>query len=255
MRSVALVITAAAFLAVASPSWSNSNPETAAEEIPPPRVEGVFFDRPHEATLLFFNDKRKPVYLLRVTPEELTCKQGPEEEGIVRFSSKDGAVVEVQTGRGGKFVLNRSTNLFEVAVPEPPAEPALKLTRLEQAILDIANEERKNAGLQALTPDEKLFQIAREHSENMARQDWLGHVLDGKDPGRRARDVGYTALVTENAAWGHADAADVMRGWMTSPGHRANLLDSQATEVGIGQAVSPRTGPYYTMVFGIRRAR
>ena len=153
----------------------------------------------------------------------------------------------MQTPRGGKFVLNKATSVFEVAVPEPPADvkagdkpKALELTRLEQAILDLTNEERKKASLPPLKVNEKLVLLARAHSENMAKQNRMDHVLDGKDPMQRARDAAYGPFVAENCAWGAQSAPEVVRGWMESAGHKANILNPKATEVGIGHAFSPK---------------
>jgi uncharacterized protein YkwD len=146
------------------------------------------------------------------------------------------------------------------ALDPPPAqgkegdkqkEPKLELTKLEQEILDLTNQERKKEGLPPLKPNEKLFQAARAHSQNMAKQDKLHHVLDGKDPIQRAKEVGHSGFVAENIAWGARSAPEVVRMWMGSPGHKANILDKRAVEVGIGVA-SARSGPYYTMVFGLQ---
>jgi hypothetical protein len=82
----------------------------------------------------------------------------------------------------------------------------------------------------------------------------LSHTLQGSwqpSLANRADFVGfdYRAL-GENIAYGYQNAAAVMQGWMNSPGHRANILYSQYTAVGIGVRVNAAGVPYYTQEFG-----
>lgn len=152
------------------------------------------------------------------------------------------------------FVLRRALDRFleppAKTVPAPAGKPGFALSAEEQAVLDLSNRERERAGLPPLRADEKLCQAAREHSTNMARQDRLDHVLDGKDPGQRLRDVGYRSFGWgENCAAGQRTAAEAVSTWMNSPGHRANILNGSFTEIGIGIAPNGRGGHYYTQVF------
>ena len=48
---------------------------------------------------------------------------------------------------------------------------------------------------------------------------------------------------------GYPDAASVMDGWMNSPGHRANILSGNVTQIGVGLAYAADGSPYWTMVF------
>ena len=133
--------------------------------------------------------------------------------------------------------------------PSKPAGP--KLSKIEQEILDRTNAERSKAALAALEIEAKLLQAAREHSANMAKQGKLEHELDGKTPADRVKAVGYKFLnLAENIAAGPRTAADVVKGWMESDGHRANLLGADYVEIGIGVATDSQGRPYYTQVFG-----
>jgi uncharacterized protein YkwD len=57
-------------------------------------------------------------------------------------------------------------------------------------------------------------------------------------------------LAGENIAWNYRSAEDVMEGWMTSAGHRANILNAGFREIGVGVRYNNRGEPYYCQVFG-----
>jgi uncharacterized protein (TIGR03000 family) len=125
------------------------------------------------------------------------------------------------------------------------------LSKDEQAVLDLVNQQREKAGLGALRSNALLLRAAREHSANMARQDKIGHELDGKGPGDRLAAVGYQSFGWgENVAAGQRTPAEAMDSWMTSEGHRANILGPDFQEIGIGVATSPGGTRYWTQVFG-----
>jgi uncharacterized protein YkwD len=127
----------------------------------------------------------------------------------------------------------------------------LKLTKDELAVVELTNKERKACGLCELTPNPQLFEAARTHTLNMASQNKLQHTLDGKSAGERVRAVGYRSGGTgENIAWNQRSATDVVRCWMNSAGHRANILNAGYTEIGIGIAYNSKGELYWTQVFG-----
>jgi uncharacterized protein YkwD len=130
--------------------------------------------------------------------------------------------------------------------------PAFKMTPEEAQLLELTNRERKKKELPLLRPSPLLFQLARAHSANMARQGKMEHVLDGKTPFERLRDAGYPVLKgAENiAACDTSDTlAGVVREWMSSKGHRENILSPEYTETGLGLAHEKGGRIYYTQVF------
>lgn len=130
----------------------------------------------------------------------------------------------------------------------PPEKIALAAE--ERALLARVNEERKKEGLGALRPHPKLFESARAHSKNMAAQDKLAHVLDGKTPLERLKDSGYKfRTMGENVAAGQRTASEAMDTWMESELHRANILNGGFTEVGFGVAATKDGKRYWTQVF------
>ncbi len=121
-------------------------------------------------------------------------------------------------------------------------------------VLRLTNAERTAAGCAALAWDSRLAAAAAEHSADMARHDYFSHTsLDGRSFSTRISAAGYSwSRVAENIAAGHPTPAAVVASWMTSEGHRANILDCRLTELGVGVARSPATGerPYWTQDFG-----
>jgi uncharacterized protein YkwD len=111
------------------------------------------------------------------------------------------------------------------------------------------NAERATAGCAPLSADSGLAAVARAHSADMRDRDFFSHDNpDGLDPFDRAAAAGLDARA-ENIAYGYADAAEVMAGWMGSRGHRENILDCDLRTLGVGVATGPG-GPWWTQLFG-----
>ncbi len=115
----------------------------------------------------------------------------------------------------------------------------------EKYFLELINASRAQAGLKPFAFDAELVTSAGRHSDWMVAQDVFSHTgAGGSTAGARMKAAGYTwTAAGENIAYmsGSAaatiDAADVERlhsMLMNSPGHRANILSSTFTEIGIG---------------------
>ncbi|TVQ19221.1 MAG: CAP domain-containing protein [Leptolyngbya sp. DLM2.Bin15] len=134
---------------------------------------------------------------------------------------------------------------------------ARRLTQAEQ-IWNIVNQQRQMQGVPALALNTQLNSSAQLHSDNMAVQDFFNHT-DHLGRGSRDRIVaaGYSPWYSgENIAAGNSTARDTMNQWMNSPGHRANILSVNYTEIGVGyRYLSNDTGSvnynhYWTQNFG-----
>ncbi len=145
-------------------------------------------------------------------------------------------------------------SLLLLAAAADPAPPALTLSADEQAVVDRTNAERKAADLPPLAASAKLFEAARAHSKNMARQDKLAHELDDKTPTDRVKAAGYEfARLGENVSWNAATPKEVVAQWTESPPHKMNILTKEFTEIGVGVATNDKGEPYWTQVFGTPR--
>lgn len=141
----------------------------------------------------------------------------------------------------------------EVTPAASKTQATTTLTASESELLRLTNQERKDAGLPPLTIDATLMRAARDHSANMARQGKMDHVLNEKTPTDRLQTLGYRGFTLgENIAYGMPTSAGAITVWMNSEGHRANILNEQFTEIGIGIISDDRGVPYYTQVFGRR---
>jgi uncharacterized protein YkwD len=167
--------------------------------------------------------------------------EGPkEEEGSARTAVYRAALVrarrELTPGKGA----------------EPKEDQGgVRLTKEEKALLELTNKEREKEGLRPLKANAKLFEAARKHSANMARQQRMDHTLDDKGPSERLREAGYRGFGwAENCAAGQRTPAEAVRAWMRSPGHRRNMLNESFAEIGLGVALSKDGTRYWTQVFG-----
>jgi uncharacterized protein YkwD len=126
----------------------------------------------------------------------------------------------------------------------------------EARVFVLINRERQRQGLPALVYNAQLDRMAKIQASNMAHLNKLSHTLpESRLPtlSDRARFVGYSfGRLAENVAQGYPNAETVVQGWMTSSGHRHNLLDADVVETGIGIARAPGGGVYYCQVFGRR---
>jgi uncharacterized protein YkwD len=130
---------------------------------------------------------------------------------------------------------------------------AFKLSAEEQGVIDLTNAERKKAdkSLEPLKMNPKLMEAARKHAANMAAQEKLEHELDCKTPADRAEAAGYEwSAIGENIAQGQETPKKVVAGWMDSPPHRGNILNSEYTEIGVAVAKSKSGELYWVQVFG-----
>ena len=144
-----------------------------------------------------------------------------------------------------------------MAVGEP-GKPDLEA--VERQVIAGTNELRNAQGLAALVPDERLDRAAGKFARFMASRDEYGHEADGRSPLDRARAEGYReCMVAENISYqmrtrgfGTKELAErLVTGWYNSPGHRRNMLDGEAVEIGVGVAYSEETQRYYgVQLFG-----
>jgi hypothetical protein len=127
-----------------------------------------------------------------------------------------------------------------------PAFAEVDTYKLELEIWELTNLERLAHGLPALQYDEGLADLARYHSANMYRQGYTGHTdREGLDVDGRARkyypQMLYQTIGENIARYQNAEmknvAADNVKGWMNSPGHRANILHPDYTYLGVGVVV------------------
>lgn len=103
----------------------------------------------------------------------------------------------------------------------------------------------------ALAWSDRLFSAAARHSRDMAVNNYFSHTsLDGRTFSRRITDEGYAwSWSGENIAAGQASVSDVLSGWLTSPGHCANIMRAEFRDVAVScvSQAGSSYGRYWTM--------
>jgi uncharacterized YkwD family protein len=120
------------------------------------------------------------------------------------------------------------------------------LTAQEQQMINLVNQERTSRGLPALTVDIRLVKVARMKSIDMINNNYFSHqspIYGSPSDLMKAQGISYHA-VGENIA-GNSSVTNAHTGLMNSPGHRANILNTSFTKIGIGIV---KGGPYGLMI-------
>ncbi|WP_431919482.1 CAP domain-containing protein [Nonomuraea jabiensis] len=138
----------------------------------------------------------------------------------------------------------------------PPASgtkaPATSVgTAVENEVVRLTNAERVKGGCDPLKHDARLRRAAFGHSADMAKNDYFDHdSQDGRDMVDRIRATGFTgSTLAENIAMGQRTAAEVVKGWMNSDGHRRNIMNCSYTLIGVGAAKDAQGKIYWTQDF------
>jgi uncharacterized protein YkwD/stress response protein SCP2 len=145
----------------------------------------------------------------------------------------------------------RSGDTYWTALWARPLGPG-DLARTAAEVVDLTNRERARAGLPPLAGDPLLTRAAQAHSADMVARSFYSHTSpEGSKPWDRAAAAGCTRRsIGENIACGQRSPAEVVEGWMNSPGHRANILKPDFTHIGVGFAGGGPAGTYWTQLFG-----
>ena len=130
----------------------------------------------------------------------------------------------------------------------PPEQPAFYLSmahggaKLDAVVAaSMISGYRQNNGLGAVEVDPVLMQVAEAQSQAMASRNKLDHNVNGS-LAQRLKVGGYDArIAVENVSAGYHTLAEAFSGWRDSPPHRANMLNSSVTKLGIAASYAPNT--------------
>ncbi|MEP1123446.1 MAG: CAP domain-containing protein [Ilumatobacter sp.] len=145
----------------------------------------------------------------------------------------------------------------EALAPAPATESSED--RFTREVVKRTNAERAALGIPPLTVIPKLALAASFHAQDQknqsCRSDTLTHI--GSDGSRGVDRILRTGLDVsrwaENIACGHPTPEAVVQGWMSSPGHRANILDGRLTHIGVAVALSDSGRQYWVQNFATLR--
>lgn len=122
------------------------------------------------------------------------------------------------------------------------------VTAYEAEVVRLVNSERAKKGLKPLSHNWELSRVARYKSEDMKNKGYFSHTSPTYgSPFQMIKSFGITYRTAgENIAKGYPTPQAVVDGWMNSSGHRANIMNSSFTEIGVGYVSS---GNYWTQMF------
>jgi uncharacterized protein YkwD len=132
--------------------------------------------------------------------------------------------------------------------------PAILSTQLAAVVssrlVSLTNDDRSDSGLGTLTVNPLLVAAAQAKANDMAAKGYFEHVSpDGRTSWSWFKDAGYSfSYAGENLAVDFTDSGNVNQAWLDSPTHRANIMNSHFTEIGIATAEGEYNGHKTTFV-------
>lgn len=129
--------------------------------------------------------------------------------------------------------------------------------QVETAVIEMTNAFRRENKLGTVKIDPKLSAAARKYAALLAKTQEFSHTAGGTNAGDRIKAAGYDfcgygenlAMAADSRGFASRPlASSAVTGWINSPGHRANMLAPNVTEIGIGVALVPYRYPKYVTV-------
>lgn len=160
--------------------------------------------------------------------------------------------IAVKTETGISELIAANTQISNINLIYPgqkiniPTQDDIKA--YEQEVIRLVNAERTKQGLKELQYDWELARVARYKSEDMRDNKYFSHTSPVYgSPFDMIKNFGITyKAAAENIAKGQTTPEQVVKSWMNSSGHRANILSTKYTHIGVGYA---KDGHIWTQQF------
>ena len=184
----------------------------------------------------------------------LTTSASALSHTVVRGDTMWKLAVQYQVGTSEIIASNPQVSNPDLIYPGQiltiPEEDAA-VTQYEQEVIRLVNEIRVQNGLSALTYNWELSRVARYKSQDMVDNRYFSHTSPTYGtPFQMIRSFGLSyRSAGENIAYGQSSPEKVMEGWMNSSGHRANILNSSYTSIGVGCYQGAGGTLYWTQLF------
>ena len=181
----------------------------------------------------------------------LTTSASALSHTVVRGDTMWKLAVQYQVGTSEIIASNPQASNPDLIYPGQiltiPEEDAA-VTQYEQEVIRLVNEIRVQNGLSALTYNWELSRVARYKSQDMVDNRYFSHTSPTYGPPfQMIRSFGLSyRSAGENIAYGQRTPQAVVNAWMNSSGHRANILSSSYTQIGVGYVAN---GHYWTQMF------
>ena len=181
----------------------------------------------------------------------LTTSASALSHTVVRGDTMWKLAVQYQVGTSEIIASNPQVSNPDLIYPGQiltiPEEDAA-VTQYEQEVIRLVNEIRAQNGLSALTYNWERSRVARYKSQDMVDNRYFSHTSPTYGtPFQMIRSFGLSyRSAGENIAYGQRTPQAVVNAWMNSSGHRANILSSSYTQIGVGYVAN---GHYWTQMF------
>lgn len=192
--------------------------------------------------------------LLMLLLPSISLAQGTETYTVQRGDSLWKIAVKYKVGIDEIIAANKQIPNIDMIYPMqkiniPKMDKAT--TGVEEEVLALVNQERSKAGLKPLQMDWELQRVARTKSCDMANKGYFSHQSPTYgSPFDMMKQFGVNfKSAGENIASGQRSASEVMQSWMNSSGHRANILNTSYTHIGVGYCKGGQMGTYWTQQF------
>ncbi len=159
-----------------------------------------------------------------------------KDDAINFYNSFNKQVQDFQKTDIGQTISKVSSQLFTPS-PLNAGGSINQAVLLQSKIISETNLQRQdNGNFPALSENLRLNEAALAKANDMFVNQYFEHMsLSGIDPGKLVQDHGYSYIVAgENLILGNfSSEKEVVQDWMDSPGHRANILNTRYTEIGV----------------------
>jgi len=179
--------------------------------------------------------------------------RGQVAEMITRFLKKQDGDLDEYLGVKAPVRLSfEEIEEREIAGQLEQMDVAGHINAYRNEILRLTNLEREKEGLPALVINALLNQSAQGHAQDMARNNYFSHTSqDGREFDERISAAGYQYhYCGENLAFNQKTPVEAVSSWMGSPGHRANILNANYVDIGIGISEDANGERYWAQNFG-----
>lgn len=133
--------------------------------------------------------------------------------------------------------------------PQPPPATG-SLTAEESKMVNLVNQERMGQGIRPLSVNQQLVNLARKKSQDMVQNNYFSHTSPTYgSPFDMMRNAGVKYTTAGENLAGAATTESAHQNLMNSPGHRANILNSNFNQIGIGIVSGSRYGNIFTQMF------
>ena len=143
------------------------------------------------------------------------------------------------------------TPATQPATPTTPGTATTTLQKYEKRVVELVNIERQKVGHDPLVETPLIDKGATAKATDMKDKRYFGHTSPTYgSPFAMMKTFGvHYQRAGENIASGYKTPETVVKGWMNSPGHRANILSTKYGKIGVGYAAGGKSGAYWVQWF------